>query len=142
MEQSIILENRELRSKTKTMRRELEIMKQKIAMLEMQMNNQVATIAPTVYMQPATPVLPSLLPPSYMQPMNAYYPSYYEYQPEYYYPQTTDGYYPEPSEYYYPQSTDYYQQSTECYPQSSDYYPQYYDQKQMILMYPYEYESY
>ena len=62
------------------------------------------------------------------EPMNAYYPSYYEYQPEYYYPQTTDGYYPEPAEYYYPQST-------ECY-------PQYYDQNQMILMYPLEYQSY
>ena len=109
MEHSIILENRELRSKTKTMRRELQIMKQKIAMLEMQMYNQPTTMAPTVYMQPATPVLPSLLPPSYMQPMSTYYPSYYEYQPEYYYPQTTDGYYPEPTEYYYPE--DYYGQN-------------------------------
>jgi len=118
MENSIILENRELRSKTKTMRRELEMMKQQIAALEMQMYNQSMTVAPTVCMQPAIPILPSLLPPSYMQPLTAYYPSYYEYQSEYYYP--------EPAEYYYPQSTD-------CY-------PQYYDENQM--MYPYEYESY
>jgi hypothetical protein len=113
MENSIILENRELRSKTKTMRRELEIMKQKIAMLEMQLYNQHTSMVPTVYMQPATPILPSSFPPSYMQPMNAYYPSYYEYQPEYYYPQPTECYYPE----------------------------DYYDEKQ-IIMYPFEYASY
>jgi hypothetical protein len=108
MENSIILENRELRSKTKTMRRELEMMKQQIAALEMQMYNQSITMVPTVYMQPATPVLPSSLPPSYMQPLTAYYPSYYEYQPEYYYPQSTD-----------------------CY-------PQYYDENQMMYPYEYE----
>ena len=64
MENAIILENRELRTKSKTMRRELEIMKQKIAMLEMQMYNQSITVVPNVYMQPAKPVLPSSLPPS------------------------------------------------------------------------------
>lgn len=99
MENAIILENRELRTKTKTMRRELQMMKQKIAMLEMQMYNQPTTMVPTVHMQPATPVLPASLPPSYMQPMSAYYPSYYEYQPEYYYPQPVECYYTQSSDY-------------------------------------------